>query len=269
MKPSELASPLTKQYWTRVGLVVWSRLWDVVVLLIVFWALRVILRAVAHRIFAPLITKAERGGPGKASRVRTLEVITQSTLHYVLIFIAGIRFMQIIGFDPTSLLATAGLAGLAVGFGAQRLVRDVITGFFILLEDQFAVGDYVTIGAATGVVEEVGMRVTKIRDDTGRLNIIANGDIAQVTNYSRGPYRVPVEFGVAAAVSTEQLARLADAVRGVLGKDVILRGPVAMDTAKVTYRLETVAPPHDRVAAEAELRRVLREKMQELEIPPA
>jgi len=267
MKPSGLTSPLTKQYWARVGLVVWSRLWDVLVLLVVFFALRIILRAAVRRIFSPLIAKAERTGVGKASRVRTLEAITQSTLGYALIFIAGVRLMQIIGFDPTSLLATAGVAGLAVGFGAQRLVRDVINGFFILLEDQFAVGDYVTIGAVTGVVEEIGMRVTKIRDDSGRLNIIANGDIAQVTNYSRGPYRVPVEFGVAGAANQEQLAELADAVRDALGREVVVRGPVSMDASKVTYRLETVAPPHDRVAAEAELRRILRQKMQEMGIP--
>lgn len=266
---SKLATPLTKEYWARILPGLWARVWDIAVLLVVFWVLRLVLGAVVRRIFAPLIAKADRNGIGRGSRVRTLEALTQSILHYALIFIAGVRLLQILGFDPTSLLATAGVAGLAVGFGAQRLVRDVMTGFFILLEDQFAVGDYVAIGTVTGMVEEIGMRVTKIRDDSGRLTIIANGDIGLVTNYSRGLYRVPVEFSVSAAVSADQLDSLANAVGTVLGREVTLRGPISMDASKMTYRVETIAPPQERVAVEAELRRVLREKMTELGIPQA
>jgi small conductance mechanosensitive channel len=91
------------------------------------------------------------------------------------------------------------VAGLAVGFGAQKLVKDVITGFFLLLEDQYAVGDYVTIGTVTGTVEELGMRITRLRDDDGRLYILSNGDIGQVCNMSRGPLAGVLEVAIAAS----------------------------------------------------------------------
>jgi small conductance mechanosensitive channel len=80
-----------------------------------------------------------------------------------------------------SILAGVGVVGLAVGIGAQGLVKDVVNGFFILFEDQFAVGDYVNIAGVTGTVEDMGLRVTKIREATGDLHIISNGEITQVT----------------------------------------------------------------------------------------
>ena len=83
-----------------------------------------------------------------------------------------------------SLLAGAGVAGLAIGFGAQNLVRDIISGFFIVFEDQFSVGDYVTVSGVEGTVEEIGLRTTKILSWTGEMNVLPNGDITQVTNYS-------------------------------------------------------------------------------------
>jgi small-conductance mechanosensitive channel len=82
--------------------------------------------------------------------------------------------------DTRSILAGVGIIGLAAGIGAQNLVRDVVTGFFILFEDQFAVGDYVNIAGVTGTVEDMGLRVTKVREATGDLHIISNGEIKQV-----------------------------------------------------------------------------------------
>jgi small conductance mechanosensitive channel len=86
--------------------------------------------------------------------------------------------------DASSILAGAGVVGLAAGIGAQTLVKDVVTGFFILLEDQFAVGDCVSIAGVTGTVEDMGLRVTKLREATGDLHIISNGEIRQVTRLS-------------------------------------------------------------------------------------
>jgi small conductance mechanosensitive channel len=83
-----------------------------------------------------------------------------------------------------AMLAGAGIVGLAVGFGAQSLVKDIITGFFIIFEDQFSVGDYVRIGQFEGTVEEIGLRTTKIKSFTGEINILPNGSIVEVTNFS-------------------------------------------------------------------------------------
>ncbi|WP_343035003.1 mechanosensitive ion channel family protein [Sporosarcina jiandibaonis] len=116
-------------------------------------------------------------------REKTLLKLLENTLAYVVYFSAILailaEFMNISG-----LLASAGVLGLAVGFGAQSLVKDIISGFFIIFEDQFSVGDYVEIGTTMGTVEEIGLRTTKISAYGGEIHILPNGSITQVINYS-------------------------------------------------------------------------------------
>ena len=134
-------------------------------------------------------------------KAKTLSSLLQSIVRYVVYAFAIIAILRQIGIDTTGLLAGAGLAGLAIGFGAQSLVRDVINGFFILFEDHFAVGDYVTIGDISGVVENVGLRVTRIRGFGGELYIIPNGQVETVTNHMGSSMRVA--FGVAVGYGTD------------------------------------------------------------------
>lgn len=117
-------------------------------------------------------------------RAKTLGKLVGNIIAYVVNFIVIMMVLNQFGFNLAPLLAGAGVIGLAVGFGAQSLVKDVITGFFIIFEDQFAVGDVVQIGANKGTVEEIGIRVTRIRSWTGEVHIVPNGSIVQVTNYS-------------------------------------------------------------------------------------
>lgn len=117
-------------------------------------------------------------------REATLIRLIENILTYVTYFIALVMILSEFDVDVRTLIAGAGVVGLAVGFGAQNLVRDVITGFFIIFEKQFSVGDYVRISGVEGFVEEIGLRVTKIKSWTGELHILPNGNINQVTNYS-------------------------------------------------------------------------------------
>ncbi|WHT48712.1 mechanosensitive ion channel family protein [Sporosarcina thermotolerans] len=117
-------------------------------------------------------------------RERTLLKLLENTLSYVVYFSAILAILQEFNIDVKGLVAGAGVLGLAVGFGAQSLVKDVISGFFILFEDQFSVGDYVKIGTAEGMVEEIGLRTTKLKNFTGEIFILPNGTISQVVNYS-------------------------------------------------------------------------------------
>jgi small conductance mechanosensitive channel len=139
----------------------------------------------AGRIGSRLISGLMRPGriPGiwDERRINTMRGLIKSLLRYTLYFVGAIMILSELNVNTSSILAGAGIVGLAVGFGAQNLVRDVVTGFFILLEDQFAVGDNVSIADVTGTVEDMGLRVTKIRDATGDLHIISNGEIKQVT----------------------------------------------------------------------------------------
>ncbi|GIN21956.1 MAG TPA: mechanosensitive ion channel family protein [Bacillus bacterium] len=117
-------------------------------------------------------------------REATLIKLLQNILTYTVYFIAIVMILSSLNIDVTGILAGAGILGLAVGFGAQNLVKDVIGGFFIIFEDQFSVGDYVRIGEFEGTVNEIGLRTTKILNWTGELYILQNGNITEVTNFS-------------------------------------------------------------------------------------
>lgn len=128
-------------------------------------------------------------------KARTLGAILKSILRYSVYFI-GISAILSKLLGGLS-LTLAGIGGVAIGFGAQNLVKDVINGFFILFEDQYSVGDYITIESKSGIVESIELRITKLRDFSGDLHIIPNGLITKVTNHSRGNMRVLVEIDVA------------------------------------------------------------------------
>lgn len=127
----------------------------------------------------------------------TLSGILKSVIKYAVYIIMGISILDTLDIPTQPILATAGLGGIAIGFGAQSLVRDVFTGFFILFEDQYGVGDYVTINGVTGTVEELGLRITRIRSFNGELHIIPNGEIKAVTNASRGSSLAIIDIGIA------------------------------------------------------------------------
>mgnify|MGYP001207959017 CR=1 FL=1 len=127
----------------------------------------------------------------------TLNRLIKSVARYAIYFISFLTILINIGLDPTPVLAGAGILGLAIGFGAQNLVRDIISGFFLIFENQMEVGNYVEVnGKIRGTVEEIGLRITKIREWNQRLHYLSNGEITQVTNYSRNQMRPLVSITV-------------------------------------------------------------------------
>jgi|YNPBryulayer2012_1023412.scaffolds.fasta_scaffold02853_2 small conductance mechanosensitive channel len=130
-------------------------------------------------------------------RVDTVFPLLQSCIKYVVTFFAIVFILRELGVDATALLAGAGVVGIAIGFGAQTLVKDMVTGMFLLFEDTLSVGDTVQIGDVTGKVEEVTLRVTRIRLFSGALLTVPNGEIGRIANYNRGFTRAVVEVNVA------------------------------------------------------------------------
>ncbi|ABR46272.1 MscS Mechanosensitive ion channel [Alkaliphilus metalliredigens QYMF] len=130
-------------------------------------------------------------------RMETLNGLIKSLIKYGIYFIAITTIISFFGVKVTGLIATAGIGGLAIGFGAQNLVRDVITGFFILFENQFSIGHYIEVNGVSGIVEEMAMRITKVRDFNGDLHIIPNGQIQKLTNKSTGKMRAWVDISIA------------------------------------------------------------------------
>jgi len=201
-------------------------------------------------------------------RIRTLGNLIRSIVEYTVLIIAVLMALRAIGIDITPLLATAGVAGLAVGFGAQRLVRDMISGFFLLAENQFAVGEVVTIGGITGVVEEVGMRTTHLRDEQGRMVVIANGDVNLVINHSRrGGVRLTVEVKVSSTADVQAVTETMQSAASEAGVENPLVGVSAFDAASVTLRLTGDVPAQEREVRELQLKALLYQRLREADVP--
>lgn len=161
-------------------------------------------------------------------RIKTLKLLLKSILKYVVYFFAAMIILSFLNVPIGSLIAGAGVLGVAIGFGAQSLVKDVINGFFILFENQFSVDDYIETAGVSGIVEEIGLRTTKIRDLGGQLHIIPNSKIIQVTNYSSGNMRVMVDVGIGYNEDAQQaiavLNKLCEEIAEEKG-DLITDGP--------------------------------------------
>ncbi|WP_223553694.1 mechanosensitive ion channel family protein [Lysinibacillus sphaericus] len=209
-------------------------------------------------------------------RQKTIARLLQSVISYVVYFSAIIAILSILHIKVAGLLAGAGIVGLAVGFGAQSLVKDVITGFFIIFEDQFGVGDYIKINAAEGTVVEIGLRTTKINGATGEQFIIPNGSIGEVVNYSINNSKIFIDlqmmtdadFEKAEAIVKKYLATLPDIHKELVSVPVFL-GVQSVKGAEVTIRIvaETLAQQQYGVARA--IRRDVTRLFEEHNIPMA
>lgn len=175
----------------------------VVVLVLAYVVIRFI-RLVSPRMQAKL---AEKGAfdEEQQKRADTLSRIVQQTLTIVVLVLAGIIILGQIGINVGPILAGAGVLGLAVGFGAQSLVKDVINGFFILLDNRMNVGDVVQVAGVAGLVESIDLRVTVLRDLEGKVHIIPNGEISVVSNLTKEWARCVLNIGVAYKEDTDHV----------------------------------------------------------------
>lgn len=222
-------------------------------ILLTYILLRLLLFRVLDGLLAHLLSHDSRFNVSeeRTARLQTLRGLSKSILSYLLVFVFGALLLRALGFDILPFITTAGVLGLAVGFGAQKLVKDVISGFFIVVDNLYVVGDMVTIGTVTGQVEELGMRVTRLVDATGRLYQISNGDIGTVTNLSRNPLQDFIEINVS------ELADLHLAIQAIneAGKTLFaqpdhhlheapqVQGVTAFSAAAVTLRVSVVTDP--------------------------
>jgi len=194
------------------------------------------------RNFTPLNTSERRD--------ETLAKLLDNVLSYVIYFIAIMMILTVLGIDVKALLAGAGIVGLAVGFGAQNLVKDIISGFFIIFEDQFSVGDHIRVGEFEGNVESIGLRTTKIKSWTGELHILPNGNITEVTNFSVNNslaiVDVPISYGEdiekAEKVIEELLGKMPEQYEDLTQVPELL-GIQTMGPTEVVLRIVAETPP--------------------------
>jgi small conductance mechanosensitive channel len=231
-----------------------------VILILIFSKIIIkVLSTVIHKFFSR--QKQLKFGLNE-KKADTLSELLKNVVRYIVYFIAAIWIFESIGLDIKTVIAVTSVAGVAIGFGAQSLIKDVITGFFILFEDQFSVGDYVEIDGKSGIVEVLGLRITKIRDFSGDLHIIPNGSIVKVTNKSRGNMRAMVDVDISYDEDIERATSIISAVNEKMKKDFsqIVEGPDVIGVTKlgdtgITIRVIAKTVPMKQWDVEMELRK--------------
>jgi len=177
-----------------------------VVLVLAYFVIRVF-RSMSPRMVSR-ITEKGKFSEEQRKRVDTLSRILEQTVTVLVLVLAGIIVLGQVGINVGPILAGAGVLGLAVGFGAQSLVKDIITGFFILLDNRMNVGDVVQVAGVAGLVESINLRMTVLRDLEGKVHFIPNGEIAVVSNLTKEWARCVLDIGVAYKEDTDHVCEI-------------------------------------------------------------
>lgn len=204
-------------------------------LIVIFYTSRVLVEACILLIQEVFLGKPEDHTEADLQRRRTLIPVMMGLMRYGIYFVALIMALKEASIDPTPLLAGAGVLGVAIGFGAQTFVGDIVAGFFILFEDLVLVGDLVEIGGIKGEVEEIGVRITRIRDEFGVLHSIPNGEVRKVSNHSREYVHAVVDVHVPYEEDPRRIRLLlAQWTEEFLGAEGMKRGPAGVDVEGLT-----------------------------------
>jgi len=241
-----------------------SNVIHLVVILAAALILNHLLHLVTRLIVKPAVTQT-RAAQAREQQTRTLAGVINSAGSKVVWAVALLTAAQEFGINVTPVAALAGLASLAVGFGAQNLVRDIITGFYIILEDQYVVGDTIQVGETIGRVEHITLRRTVVRDPRGALVTLSNGDIRTVGNLSRDWSQTFVDVSVSPQIAQEKALQALEAAIAEFRGDpvwsqVLVDGPRILglqsyDQSASTIRLQVRTAPSRQDDVARELRR--------------
>jgi small conductance mechanosensitive channel len=264
--------------WDRWSETVWTHgLRIIVVLVVVYVGLRVLRRALDRAVGAAVARQME-GQPGVeiGKRADTLTDVVYRTAWVVGFAVAVLTILPELGINIGPLLAGAGIAGLAVGLGAQSLVRDTINGLFILVENQYGKGDVVRLAGVGGLVEDVNLRRTVLRDLDGAVHSIPNGQVAVSSNLTRGWSRVNMNVRVAYGEDMDRVMTVIDRVAQGMAQDpnfapMVLNAPRALrvdgfDEFGVQVKIMGETQPMRQWEVTGELRRRLKKAFDEEKI---
>jgi small conductance mechanosensitive channel len=273
--------------------------------LVGLFLLAMVIRWALHKLVGRLVARAEGGvlpatrfsrrGKGTAAtapaagdlvtrtrrvqRAKTMGDLLKSIITGVLIAIFGTMMLSELGLNIAPIIASAGILGLALGFGAQSLVRDFLSGIFMILEDQYGVGDVVDVGAASGTIEAVSLRVTRLRDLNGTVWYVPNGEILRVGNMSQNWSRAVVDVSVSYREDLARVQRVLrdvahdlwddDDYRGIIIEEPEVTGVELFSPESVSIRVLIKTAPMEQWAVARELRQRIKARFDHegIEIP--
>lgn len=245
-----------------------------VISILVIFLIASIVYKISVRLVDKLIAKQKKFKVGlDEKRVKTISIVLKSFLKYTIYFFAFSAVLY--QFFGAISLTFASIGGVAIGLGAQNLIKDVVNGFFMVFEDQFSVGDYIHIADKGGVVQSIGLRLTKLKDFNGDIHIIPNGSVGQITNHCRSDMRVLVDVDIA---YEEDIDRVTSILEGVCeefkGNDQIVEGPKvlgvsALKDSGVTFSIWATTKPMAQWECEREIRKHVKKALDRegVEIP--
>jgi small-conductance mechanosensitive channel len=239
----------------------------IVFVVIVAYLLTRMARTVARKT-ADLYARKGRSGV-RAQQVRTVTSAVTSVIVVAIFFVSALEVLSILNFNLGPMLASAGIAGLAIGFGAQNLVHDFINGFYILLENQYDIGDIIRVAGVKGTVEDMNLRLTTLRDDDGTVHFVPNSAIQIVSNTTRDWSQLALRVTVAYSEPSDKVVRLLREVGEEMRQDpefaedivadVNVAGLDRVGNGEAEYLMLVKTRPYKHLVVSRELRRRIKE----------
>lgn len=187
---------------------------------------KIVSRIIKKNVRVAVIPGETTSEEGEKKRKDTLIRILNGALRIALLSIASLMILQEAGLEIAPLLAGAGIVGLALGFGGQYLIRDIITGLFIILENQYRIGDVINIDNTGGLVEDISLRMTTLRDMNGTVHHIPHGEIKKVSNLSKTFARVNLDIGISYSANLEHVINVINRTGNDLAEDPLYKDSI-------------------------------------------
>lgn len=244
---------------------------QIVFIIGIAWLLKIIAKRSIRRIVKTAVTldKHHVMEDGEIKRMNTLIRIFSWTMNTIIIVLAAMMVMQEFGVKIAPLLGTAGIVGVAIGFGGQYLVKDLITGFFIIFENQYRIGDVVTIEGIGGTVEDISLRVTTLRDMNGTVHYIPHGEVKKVSNSAKQFGKVNINVSIAYEANIDHVRDVINQIGNELAadpawKDLINVAPQflrvdSLDESAVSIKIVGETKPLKQWDVAGELRKRIKE----------
>ena len=254
-----------------------SRLPRIIAVLIIAFILIYLLKRLARHL-SELSNRQGLPTGLRAQQLRTLSSVIYSVGVFAILFLAAMQILPLLGINMGPLLASAGIVGLAIGFGAQTLVRDFINGFLILVENQYDIGDTVRIAGVQGAVETMTLRRTVLRDENGTVHTVPSSEIRVVSNLTRDWTQLPIHVSVAYGADSDRVIQLLNEIADEVANDpkyadkIVAKPEVPgidkVSGGEVDYLMLVKTKPGSQFAVSRELRRRIKASFEKNKIEP-